>query len=427
MQFIDKAKIRVEAGKGGDGTVAFRREAHVPKGGPAGGDGGRGGSVIFQATTSLSTLLDLKYNRLYKAPSGQNGMAKKMHGKDAIDTVIKVPVGTMILNEETGQIMADLTEDKQRVVIAKGGRGGRGNARFATSRNPAPQICERGEPGENFDLICELKLLADVGLVGFPSVGKSTLLSVVSRARPEIADYHFTTIVPNLGVVQVKDGRSFVMADLPGLIEGAAQGKGLGHQFLRHIERCRVIVHIVVMVAVDGRDPYEDYVTINKELGEYQYRLLERPQIVVANKMDEDGAEENLVRFKKQVGEDVKIFPISAIIHDGVDQVLYAVADALATAPTFTMEDEVEHTVLYTMGDEEDKPFELHNLGNGNWQITGKKIERMVAMTSLVSDDSLKRLLIKMRNMGVDDALRNAGAQDGDNVAIGEFEFDFYE
>lgn len=383
--------------------------------------------MIFQATTSLSTLLDLKYNRLYKAPSGQNGMAKKMHGKDAIDTVIKVPVGTMILNEETGQIMADLTEDKQRVVIAKGGRGGRGNARFATSRNPAPQICERGEPGENFDLICELKLLADVGLVGFPSVGKSTLLSVVSRARPEIADYHFTTIVPNLGVVQVKDGRSFVMADLPGLIEGAAQGKGLGHQFLRHIERCRVIVHIVDMGAVDGRDPYEDYVTINKELGEYQYRLLERPQIVVANKMDEDGAEENLVRFKKQVGEDVKIFPISAIIHDGVDQVLYAVADALATAPTFTMEDEVEHTVLYTMGDEEDKPFELHNLGNGNWQITGKKIERMVAMTSLVSDDSLKRLLIKMRNMGVDDALRNAGAQDGDNVAIGEFEFDFYE
>mgnify|MGYP000355761378 FL=1 len=360
MQFIDKAKIRVEAGKGGDGTVALRREAHVPKGGPAGGDGGRGGSVIFQATTSLSTLLDLKYNRLYKAPSGQNGMAKKMHGKDAIDTVIKVPVGTMILNEETGQIMADLTEDKQRVVIAKGGRGGRGNARFATSRNPAPQICERGEPGENFDLICELKLLADVGLVGFPSVGKSTLLSVVSRARPAIADYHFTTIVHNFGVVQVKDGRSFVMADLPGLIEGAAQGKGLGHQFLRHIERCRVIVHIVDMGAVDGRDPYEDYVTINKELGEYQYRLLERPQIVVANKMDEDGAEENLVRFKKQVGEDVKIFPISAIIHDGVDQVLSGVADALATAPTFTMEYDVEHTVLYTMGDEEDQPIELH-------------------------------------------------------------------
>ena len=428
MQFIDKAKIRVEAGKGGDGTVAFRREAHVPKGGPAGGDGGKGGSVIFEATTSLSTLLDLKYNRLYKAPSGQNGMAKKMHGKDAIDTLIKVPVGTVIINEETNKIMADLTEDKQRVVIAKGGRGGRGNARFATSRNPAPQICERGEPGEKFDLQCELKLLADVGLVGFPSVGKSTLLSVVSRARPEIADYHFTTIVPNLGVVQVKDGRSFVMADLPGLIEGAAQGRGLGHQFLRHIERCRVIVHIIDMGAVDGRDPYEDYVTINKELGEYQYRLLERPQIVVANKMDEEGAKENLARFKEQVGDDVKVFPISAIIHDGVDQVLYAIADTLQNTPSFELENnDEENVVVYTMGDEEDKPFELHNLGNGNWSITGKKIERMVAMTSLVSDDSLKRLLIKLRNMGVDEALRNAGAKDGDNVAIGEFEFDYYE
>ena len=426
MQFIDKAKIRVEAGKGGDGTVAFRREAHVPKGGPAGGDGGRGGSVIFQATTSLSTLLDLKYNRLYKAPSGQNGMAKKMHGKDAIDTVIKVPVGTMILNEETGQIMADLTEDKQRVVIAKGGRGGRGNARFATSRNPAPQICERGEPGENFDLICELKLLADVGLVGFPSVGKSTLLSVVSRARPEIADYHFTTIVPNLGVVQVKDGRSFVMADLPGLIEGAAQGRGLGHQFLRHIERCRVIVHIIDMGGIEGRDPYEDYCTINEELGQYQYRLLERPQIVVANKMDEENAEENLKAFKEKVGEDVKVFPISAIIHEGVDQVLYAVADALETAPKFDMEEVEENTVVYNY-EEEEAPFVVHNLGNGQWTITGKKIERLVSMTSLVSDDAIKRLSIKMRNMGIDEALRNAGCQDGDVVSILDFEFEFYD
>lgn len=427
MQFIDKAKIRVEAGKGGDGTVAFRREAHVPKGGPAGGDGGKGGSIVFLATNSLSTLLDLKYNRLYKAPAGQNGMPKKMHGKDAINTIIKVPVGTVIIDETTGKIMADLTEDKQEVVIAKGGRGGRGNARFATSRNPAPQICERGEPGEAFDLICELKLLADVGLVGFPSVGKSTLLSVVSRARPEIADYHFTTIVPNLGVVQVKDGRSFVMADLPGLIKGAALGKGLGHQFLRHIERCRVIVHIIDMGAVDGRDPYEDYVTINKELGEYQYRLLERPQIVVANKMDEDGAKENLARFKEQVGDEVKVFPISAIIHDGVDQVLYAVADALEKAPVFEMEEEAkENTVVYTM-EEEPEAFKLHNLGNGNWSITGKKIERMVAMTSLTSDDALKRFLIKMRNMGIDEALSKAGAKDGDNVTIGDFEFEYYD
>ena len=289
MQFIDKTRIYIEAGKGGDGVVAFRKEAYVPKGGPAGGDGGRGGSIIFEATTSLSTLLDLRYKREYKARNGENGMPKKMAGRSADDLVIKVPVGTMILNEETGAVMADLTHDKQRAVIAKGGRGGRGNARFATSRNPAPTICERGEPGEKFGVICELKLLADVGLVGFPSVGKSTLLSVVSRARPEIADYHFTTIVPNLGVVQSKDGRSFVMADLPGLIEGASQGKGLGHQFLRHIERCRVIVHVVDMGSVEGRDPIEDYRIINEELAQYKYRLLERPQIVVANKMDMEG------------------------------------------------------------------------------------------------------------------------------------------
>lgn len=426
MQFIDKAKIYIEAGKGGDGTVAFRREAHVPKGGPAGGDGGKGGSIIFEATHSLSTLLDLKYNRVYKARAGGNGMAKKMHGADARDLLIKVPVGTVITNAETGQIMADLTEDKQRVVLAKGGRGGRGNARFATSRNPAPQICERGEPGEKFDVCCELKLLADVGLVGFPSVGKSTLLSVVSRARPEIADYHFTTIVPNLGVVQVKDGRSFVMADLPGLIEGASQGKGLGHQFLRHIERCRVIVHIIDMGAEEGRDPYEDYCTINQELGQYQYRLLERPQIVVANKMDEEGAEENLRIFKEKVGPDVKVFPISAIIHDGVDQVLYAIADALETAPKFDMMDEQENTVVYSF-EEEEAPFTIHNHGNGQWSITGKKIERMVSMTSLVSDDAIKRLSIKMRNMGIDEALREAGCQNGDTVSILDFEFEFYD
>ncbi|MDD8048199.1 MAG: GTPase ObgE [Thomasclavelia sp.] len=427
MQFIDKAIIHVEAGNGGNGTVAFRREAHVPKGGPAGGDGGRGGDVVLYATTSLSTLLDLKYKRVYKARHGEGGMPKKMHGADANDLVINVPVGTQILDQETGKILADLTEDKQRVIIAKGGRGGRGNARFATSRNPAPQICENGEPGAKLDIICELKLLADVGLVGFPSVGKSTLLSVVSKARPEIADYHFTTIVPNLGVVQVPDGRSFVMADLPGLIQGASEGKGLGYQFLRHIERCRVIVHVIDMGATEGRDPYEDFETINKELGSYKYRLLERPQIVVANKMDEDGAKENLEAFKAKISKDIKVFPISAIIHEGVDQVLYAIADTLANAPSFEEEEEdVENTVVYTMEDQE-APFTVHNLGNGNWNITGKKIERLVAMTSLTSDDSIKRLSIKMRNMGIDQALRDAGCKDGDTVTIEDFEFEFYE
>lgn len=424
MKFIDRVKIYVQAGTGGNGTVAFRREAHVPKGGPSGGDGGRGGSVIFVATNSLSTLLDLRYYREYKAQNGEKGHAKKMHGADADDLVIRVPVGTCVYDDDTGNIIADLTKDGQRAVIAKGGRGGRGNARFASSRNPAPKICENGEPGEKFNLRVELKLLADVGLVGFPSVGKSTLLSVVSKARPQIADYHFTTIVPNLGVVQVKDGRSFVMADLPGLIEGASQGKGLGHQFLRHIERCRVIVHIIDMSGSEGRDPYEDYVTINKELGEYEYRLLERPQIIVANKMDGDEAEENLNRFKEKLG-DQKVFPIIAPIHEGIDAVLYAVADALETAPDFFNQEEEQESVLYTYKEEE-KPFTIHNKGNGVWEVTGKKVERLVQMASFTTDDGFQRFALQIRNMGIDDALREAGCEDGDTVRLYDFEFEFY-
>lgn len=424
MKFIDRVKIYVQAGTGGNGTVAFRREAHVPKGGPSGGDGGRGGSVIFVATNSLSTLLDLRYYREYKAQNGEKGHAKKMHGADADDLVIRVPVGTCVYDDDTGNIIADLTKDGQRAVIAKGGRGGRGNARFASSRNPAPKICENGEPGEKFNLRVELKLLADVGLVGFPSVGKSTLLSVVSKARPQIADYHFTTIVPNLGVVQVKDGRSFVMTDLPGLIEGASQGKGLGHQFLRHIERCRVIVHIIDMSGSEGRDPYEDYVTINKELGEYEYRLLERPQIIVANKMDGDEAEENLKKFKEKLG-DQKVFPIIAPIHEGIDAVLYAVADALETAPDFFNQEEEQESVLYTYKEEE-KPFTIHNKGNGVWEVTGKKVERLVQMASFTTDDGFQRFALQIRNMGIDDALREAGCEDGDTVRLYDFEFEFY-
>ena len=424
MKFIDRVKIYVQAGTGGNGTVAFRREAHVHKGGPSGGDGGRGGSVIFVATNSLSTLLDLRYYREYKAQNGEKGHAKKMHGADADDLVIRVPVGTCVYDDDTGNIIADLTKDGQRAVIAKGGRGGRGNARFASSRNPAPKICENGEPGEKFNLRVELKLLADVGLVGFPSVGKSTLLSVVSKARPQIADYHFTTIVPNLGVVQVKDGRSFVMADLPGLIEGASQGKGLGHQFLRHIERCRVIVHIIDMSGSEGRDPYEDYVTINKELGEYEYRLLERPQIIVANKMDGDEAEENLKKFKEKLG-DQKVFPIIAPIHEGIDAVLYAVADALETAPDFFNQEEEQESVLYTYKEEE-KPFTIHNKGNGVWEVTGKKVERLVQMASFTTDDGFQRFALQIRNMGIDDALREAGCEDGDTVRLYDFEFEFY-
>lgn len=423
MQFIDKAKITVKAGKGGDGIVSFRKEAYVPKGGPAGGDGGRGGSVIFEATTHLSTLLDLRYNRLYKAKNGENGMPKKMHGADAKDMIVRVPIGTVIYDEATGRVMADLVTDGQRATIAHGGRGGRGNCRFATSRNPAPQICERGEPGEAFEVVCELKLLADVGLVGFPSVGKSTLLSVVSRAKPEIADYHFTTIVPNLGVVSSPDGRSFVMADLPGLIEGASQGKGLGHQFLRHIERCRVIVHVIDMGSSEGRDPYEDYQIINQELAAYEYKLLDRPQIVLANKMDLPGAEENLARFKSLV--DVPVYPISAYMNEGLKEPLYKIADLLATETQTVFEDVQDQQVLYAYDGKEERGYEVHNQGNGLYVLTGKKIERLVQMTSFSSDDALKRFSLKLKNMGIDEALRKAGCQDGDTVRILDFEFEF--
>ncbi len=417
MKFVDKVKFYVEAGKGGDGVVAFRREAYVPKGGPSGGDGGKGGSVIFEATTSLSTLLDFRYHKEYKAKNGMNGMAKKMHGSDGANIILKVPVGTVIYDEDTGVKMADLTRDKQTVVIAKGGRGGRGNTRFASSRNPAPTICERGEPGEKFNLVCELKLLADVGLVGFPSVGKSTFLSVVTRARPQIADYHFTTIVPNLGVVQAKDGRSFVMADLPGLIEGASQGKGLGHQFLRHIERCRVIIHVIDMAGSEGRDPYEDFVLINKELEEYKYRLLERPQIVVANKMDEDGAEENLKRFKEKVGDSIPVFPVIALLKEGVDLPIYAAADLLEKTPYFEDEDEeIEQSVLYTYQGDDEIGFEIHNEGNGYWNVTGERVEKIVSMASLYNDDGIKRFAIKMRNIGLEEALRASGVQSGDTI-----------
>ncbi len=420
--FVDRVTITVIAGKGGDGTTSFRREKYIPNGGPDGGDGGKGGDVIFEATTHLSTLLDLKYQRRYRAGDGGKGMPKKMHGKNASDLIIKVPIGTSIVDQQTNRVLCDLTRDGQQALIAKGGRGGRGNFRFTSSRNTAPDMSERGEPGQFFELQVELKLLADVGLVGFPSVGKSTLLSVVSRAKPEIADYHFTTIVPNLGVVQVPDGRSFVMADLPGLIEGASQGRGLGYQFLRHIERCRVIVHVLDMAAVDGRDPVHDFDVINKELAEYQFRLLERPQIVVANKCDLEESKDNLVRFKETY-PDVAIIELSAIMHQGLEPLLYQVADLLAVTPEFLLVTEVDDVVEHVFEDTE--AFEVKNLGNGQWEVVGQSIEKYVLMTNFSSDDGIYRLARILRDRGVDDALRKAGAEPGDSVTISSFVFEF--
>lgn len=429
--FLDQVKIYVKAGDGGDGMVAFRREKYVPMGGPAGGDGGNGADVIFEVDEGLRTLIDFRFKRHFKADRGEHGMSKSMHGKNSQAMIVKVPQGTVVTDVDSGKVVADLTLHGQRAVIAKGGRGGRGNSRFATPANPAPELSENGEPGQERNIQMELKLLADVGLVGFPSVGKSTFLSVVSAARPKIAEYHFTTIVPNLGMVSVGDGRSFVLADLPGLIEGAHQGVGLGHQFLKHIERTRVIIHVIDMAGSEGRDPYEDYVTINNELKEYNLRLTERPQVIAANKMDMPGAAENLAAFKEKVGEDVVVFPISALTHEGIREMLFTVADKIDETPMFPLMEEEEeasgvHRVLYKHEKAEEEFF-ITQEDEDTWVLSGDHIERLFKMTNFDHEESIKRFARQLRTMGVDDSLRKQGAKDGDTVRILKYEFEFVE
>ncbi|HFE4669950.1 TPA: GTPase ObgE [Staphylococcus aureus] len=427
--FVDQVKISLKAGDGGNGITAYRREKYVPFGGPAGGDGGKGASVVFEVDEGLRTLLDFRYQRHFKASKGENGQSSNMHGKNAEDLVLKVPPGTIIKNVETDEVLADLVEDGQRAVVAKGGRGGRGNSRFATPRNPAPDFSEKGEPGEELDVSLELKLLADVGLVGFPSVGKSTLLSIVSKAKPKIGAYHFTTIKPNLGVVSTPDQRSFVMADLPGLIEGASDGVGLGHQFLRHVERTKVIVHMIDMSGSEGREPIEDYKVINQELAAYEQRLEDRPQIVVANKMDLPESQDNLILFKEEIGEDVPVIPVSTITRDNIDQLLYAIADKLEEYKDvdFTVEEEESvgiNRVLYKHTPSQDK-FTISRDDDGAYVVSGNAIERMFEMTDFNSDPAVRRFARQMRSMGIDDALRERGCKNGDIVRIlgGEFEF----
>lgn len=428
--FVDHVKVYVKGGDGGDGMVGFRREKYVPLGGPAGGDGGNGGDVIFEVEEGLRTLMDFRYKRIFKAERGVHGGSKNMHGANADDLIIKVPPGTVVKNEETGEVIADLVEHGQKAVIARGGRGGRGNSRFATPANPAPELSEKGEPGFELNVELELKVLADVGLVGFPSVGKSTLLSVVSAAKPKIAPYHFTTIVPNLGMVETEDHRSFAMADLPGLIEGAHEGVGLGHQFLRHIERTRVIVHVIDMSGMEGRDPYEDYLTINEELKQYNLRLTERPQIIVANKMDMPDSEDNLKEFKEKVGSDMKVFAISAISRQGLQELLFAVADMLEVAPEFPLEElveeETETSVMYKYQAKQDD-FTISRDDDGAFVLAGGSVERLFKMTDFSREDSIRRFSRQLRGMGIDDALRQRGAKDGDTVRLLKFEFEFIE
>lgn len=434
--FLDTAKISVKAGRGGDGMVAFRREKYVPNGGPWGGDGGKGGSVIFKVNEGLRTLMDFRYNRNFKAKAGEKGMTKGMHGRGAEDLIVSLPPGTTVRDATTGKVITDLVEHDQEFVVARGGRGGRGNIRFATPRNPAPEIAENGEPGEERELQLELKILADVGLVGFPSVGKSTLLSVVSAAKPKIGAYHFTTIVPNLGMVRTKSGDSFAMADLPGLIEGASQGVGLGTQFLRHIERTRVILHVIDMSASEGRDPYDDYVSINNELETYNLRLLERPQIIVANKMDMPDSEENLAAFKEKLAANYDefddmpmIFPISSLAHQGLENLMDATAELLVNTEEFLLYDEtdMQEDEAYYGFNEDERPFEITRDDDATWVLYGDKLEKLFVMTNMERDESIMKFARQLRGMGVDEALRERGAKDGDIVRIGNFEFEFVD
>ena len=420
--FVDRVKIKVKSGDGGNGIVAFRREKYVPLGGPSGGDGGNGGSIVFVTDTNRSTLLDLRYNKLIVAKNGENGKTKKMHGANGVDFIVKVPVGTIVKNADNNQVLVDLSLVNQEFVIAKGGKGGKGNFHFASSRNNAPDFAQLGEIGISLNLELELKLLADVGLVGFPSVGKSTLLSVVSNAKAEIGDYHFTTLKPNLGVINTKDKRSFVMADLPGLIKGASLGKGLGIQFLRHIERCRIILHVIDMSGSEGRNPIEDYQVINEELKTYQYRLIERPMVVLANKMDIDGADKNLIEFKKKY-KDVIVFEAITLINQGLDKLIYYLMDLLEKTPMFYLTQEIDDGGIIFKYQQQEEEFEIINEGNGRWRIESKKIEKLLNITNIDKYDGAIYFASQLRKMGVEKALREKGCLSSDIVYINDYGF----
>ena len=421
--FVDEVIIKVKAGNGGDGCTAFRREKYIPDGGPFGGNGGRGANIIFETDLGLRTLLDLRYQKLIKAPKGANGEGKNKNGKGASDVIIKVPLGTTVKDMDTGLIIADLTKKGDSVIVAKGGRGGRGNTAFATATNPAPNFSEHGEPGEEKTLKVELRLLADVGFVGMPSVGKSTILSKISASKPKIAAYHFTTLNPNLGVVKTMDGRTFVAADLPGLIKGASLGEGLGDKFLKHIQRTRVIAHIIDMSGLEGRDPLEDYETINKELKDFDEKLILKPQVVIANKMDLEGAKENLERFKEKYN--VPVYEVSAITNKGLDKVLVKIADELDNIkeePLFS-DEALESHVLYKF--KKEQPFTITR-DNDIYVVKGKEIEKLFHMTKF-TDEGAIRFARKLRKMGIDDKRLEMGAKYGDKVQIEDLIFEFKE
>ncbi len=420
--FIDEVIIKVKAGNGGDGCSSFRHEKYVELGGPDGGNGGKGGNIIFKADKGLKTLIDLKYMKTVKADKGGNGSGNDKTGRNAEDTFIKVPVGTTIKDSETGLIICDLIEDNEEHIIAKGGKGGKGNAAFKTNKNKAPTISEYGEEGEEKTLQCELKLLADVGLVGFPSVGKSSLISIISASKPKIADYHFTTLSPNLGVVKVED-YSFVVADLPGLIEGASEGIGLGDRFLKHTLRTKVICHLIDMSSLEGRNPIEDYKIIRRELESYSDKLAKKTEIIVANKMDLPNSKDNLELFKKEF-PDLTVIPISAVTKENINTLLYKIKETLIKEEETSVyeENEFEDYVLYEF--KNNKPYTIIKEGN-SWLLEGDELHKLLKKTRFNSDEATLRFAKKLKTMGIDDELRKLGAKEGDTVKILDKEFEY--
>ena len=425
MQFIDRGKISVKAGDGGSGKSSFRREKFVPKGGPDGGDGGKGGDIVLEVDENVNTLLNFRFNRKFTAANGGAGDVKKQFGRGAEDCVIKVPLGTLVKDADSGEILADLVARGQRAIVAKGGRGGRGNAKFKSSSRRAPTFAEFGEPGESRELLLELKLLADVGLVGYPSVGKSSLISAVSSARPEIADYHFTTLVPVLGVVSLGYEKSFVMADIPGLIEGAADGVGLGHDFLRHIERTKLILHIVDAAAVDGRNPVDDFKKINAELSRYSEKLSKRPQILVANKIDLPQAKENLPALENLAAQEgIKFFAISAATRENLDALINFVGQRLEEiVPEI---ESVAPVKIFDM-DKEDDPVIIERNDAAEFIVRNKNLEKIVAMTNFDNAEGLRRFQFIWRMKNLDALLKARGIKEGTSVHIGGFEFEWHE
>lgn len=422
--FVDEVKIYIEAGKGGDGCTSFRREKFIEMGGPNGGNGGRGANIVFATDSGLKTLIDLKMMKHVKGHKGTNGQGSNKNGANADDIIIKVPMGTTITNLDTNEVIADLTKEGESIVIARGGRGGRGNRAFANHENPAPRMSELGEPGEALMVKCELKVLADVGLIGMPSVGKSTLISMISNCNPKIGAYHFTTLNPNLGVIKLRGGRSFVMADLPGLIEGASEGIGLGHKFLRHAMRTKVIAHVLDMGSIEGRNPIDDFEAIVNELTKYDQKLIDKPHIIIANKMDIEGAQDNLDKFKKKYPKE-KIYPISAIRNEGLDHLIGELAnmvDSLEDVELYDKDTLKESHILFKYKNE--LPFTIKK-ENELWILSGREVENLFYMTRFDEDESVERFGRKLRGMGVEEELERLGAKRGDEVKILDYIFIF--